>query len=149
MASSSPVTHPYSRTNTALPLGLELRPYSYIITAFLVVLVAFRLAKRDNSIPFVDPPTWLRPRPLARMDFLKTGMSVFDKAKRSSVADKPFKVLSENGDLTVLPQRFAQSIRNENNLSFGAFIKAVRSFQVDMYPILAAFKLPFLFVGSL
>lgn len=83
------------------------------------------------------------------MDFLKTGMSVFDKAKRSSVADKPFKVLSENGDLTVLPQRFAQSIRNENDLSFGAFIKAVRSFQVDMYPILAASKLPFLFVGSL
>ncbi|KAI8267504.1 Cytochrome P450 monooygenase 2 [Colletotrichum sp. SAR11_239] len=126
MASSSPVAHPSSWTDTALPLGLELRPHGYIITAFLVVLVtsvAFKLAKRDNSITFVDPPTWLRPRPLARMDFLKTGMNVLDKAK-SAVVDKPFKVLSENGDLTVLPPRFAHSIRNEDDLNFGAFIKA-------------------------
>ncbi|KAI8171865.1 Cytochrome P450 monooygenase 2 [Colletotrichum sp. SAR 10_75] len=126
MASSSPIAHPSSWTDTTLPLGLELRPHGYIITAFLVVLVtsvAFKLAKRDSSIPFVDPPTWLRPRPLARMDFLKTGMSVLDKAK-TAVADKPFKVLSENGDLTVLPPRFAHSIRNEDDLNFGAFIKA-------------------------
>ncbi|KAJ0384391.1 hypothetical protein COL922a_008446 [Colletotrichum nupharicola] len=141
MASSSPVAHPYSWTDTALPLGLELRPHRYIITAFLVVLVtsvAFTLAKRDNSIPFVDPPTWLRPRPLARMDFLKTGMSVLDKAK-SAVADKPCRVLSENGDLTVLPPRFAHSIRNEDDLNFGAFIKA------DFHYGIAGFE-PFGFV---
>ncbi|KAI8247611.1 Cytochrome P450 monooygenase 2 [Colletotrichum sp. SAR 10_98] len=141
MASSSPVAHPSSWTDTALPLGLELRPHGYIITAFLVVLVtsvAFKLAKRDNSIPFVDPPTWLRPRPLARMDFLKTGMNVLDKAK-SAVVDKPFKVLSENGDLTVLPPRFAHSIRNEDDLNFGAFIKA------DFHYGIAGFE-PFGFV---
>ncbi|KAF0317432.1 cytochrome p450 monooxygenase [Colletotrichum asianum] len=141
MASSSPVAHPSSWADTALPLGLELRPHGYIITASLVVLVtsvAFKLAKRDNSIPFVDPPTWLRPRPLARMDFLKTGMSVLDKAK-SAVADKPFRVLSENGDLTVLPPRFAHSIRNEDDLNFGAFIKA------DFHYGIAGFE-PFGFV---
>ncbi|EQB49230.1 hypothetical protein CGLO_11455 [Colletotrichum gloeosporioides Cg-14] len=72
------------------------------------------------------------------MDFLKTGMSVLDKAK-SSVADKPFRVLSENGDLTVLPPRFAHSIRNENDLNFGAFIKA------DFHYGIAGFE-PFGFV---
>ncbi|KAF4926177.1 Cytochrome P450 monooygenase 1 [Colletotrichum viniferum] len=141
MASSSPVAHPSSWADTALPLGLELQPHGYIITAFLVVLVtsvACKLAKRDNSIPFVDPPTWLRPRPLARMDFLKTGVSVLDKAK-SAVADKPFRVLSENGDLTVLPPRFAHSIRNEDDLNFGAFIKA------DFHYGIAGFE-PFGFV---
>ncbi|KAF9880859.1 cytochrome p450 monooxygenase [Colletotrichum karsti] len=57
------------------------------------------------------------------MDFLRTGMKVIDKA-RSRNSETPFRVLSENGDLTVLPPRFAHSIRNEDNLSFGEFIKA-------------------------
>lgn len=127
MASASPVAHPYSWSDTALPFELGMRPHGYILTAFLVVLVsvALKLTKKDD-IPFINPPTWSRPRPLARMDFLKTGMQVFDKA-RSSVADKPYRVLSEDGDLTVLPSRFAHIIRNENDLSFGEFIKAVRT----------------------
>ncbi|KAK7718583.1 hypothetical protein SLS64_002540 [Diaporthe eres] len=101
-----------------------MRPHGYILTAFLVVLVsvALKLTKKDD-IPFINPPTWFHPRPLARMDFLKTGMQVFDKA-RSSVADKPYRVLSDDGDLTVLPSRFAHCIRNENDLDFGEFIKA-------------------------
>ncbi|KAK7735828.1 hypothetical protein SLS63_003789 [Diaporthe eres] len=102
-----------------------MRPHGYILTAFLVVLVsvALKLTKKDD-IPFINPPTWFHPRPLARMDFLKTGMQVFDKA-RSSVADKPYRVLSDDGDLTVLPSRFAHCIRNENDLDFGEFIKAI------------------------
>lgn len=127
MASTSPVALPFSWSDTALPFSLGMRPYGYIFTAFLVVLVsvALKLTKKDD-IPFINPPTWFHPRPLARMDFLKTGMQVFDKA-RSSVADKPYRVLSDDGDLTVLPSRFAHSIRNENDLNFGEFIKAART----------------------
>jgi hypothetical protein len=100
-------------------------PHGYILTAFLVVLacVALKLSNK-NDIPFVNPPGWFRPIPLARMDFFKTGMQVLSKAK-STVADKPFKLLSEAGYVTVLPPRFAHSIRNEKDLSFADVVKIV------------------------
>ncbi|KAH8745355.1 cytochrome P450 monooxygenase-like protein [Diaporthe sp. PMI_573] len=123
MASTSPVAQPNSWPDTALPLGLEMPPHGYILTAFLVFLVcvALKLSNKDD-IPFVNPPRWFRPQPLARMDFFKTGMQVLSKA-RSTVADKPFKVLSEVGYVTVLPPRFAHSIRNEKDLSFADVVK--------------------------
>jgi hypothetical protein len=125
MASTSPVAHRNSWPDTALPSGLETPPLGYILTAVLVVVacVALRLTKKDD-IPFINPPKWFRLRSLARMDFLETGMQVFDKAK-STVPDKPFKVLYESGDVTVLPPRFAHSIRNEKDLSFAEAVKKV------------------------
>lgn len=127
MASTSPVAQPNSWPDTALPSGLEMAPHGYVLTAVLVVLayVALKLGSK-SEVPFVNPPRWFRPQPLARLDFFKTGMQVLSRAK-STVADKPFKVLSEVGPVTVLPTRFAHSIRNEKDLSFGDVIKAVGS----------------------
>lgn len=138
MASTSPLAEPNSWPDTDLPSGLEMAPHGYILTAFLVVLVyvALKLSKK-NDIPFVNPPRWFRPRPLAQIDFFKTGMQVLSRA-RSTVAYKPFKVLSEVGPVTVLPPRFAHSIRNESDLSFADDFKAVGS--PDFHP--AAFASP-------
>lgn len=115
-------------------------PHGYVLTALLVVLacVALKLSNKDD-IPLVNPPRWFRPEALARMDFFKTGMQVLSKA-RSTVADKPFKVLSEGGYVTVLPPRFAHTIRNEKDLSFADAIK------IDFNAHVPGFE-PFAFVG--
>lgn len=137
MASTSPLAKPNSWPDTDLPSRLEIAPHGYILTALLVVLAYLALKLNNkNDVPFVNPPRWYRPRPLAQIDFFKTGMQVLSRA-RSTVADKPFKVLSEVGPVTVLPPRFAHSIRNESNLSFAEVVKAVGS--PDFHPSASAF----------
>jgi hypothetical protein len=66
-----------------------------------------------------------------RQDFFRNALSYFDQGV-NLFPGKPFKVLADHGDLTVLPASWAHDIRNEPNLSF---MKSVHEdFHADFAP---------------
>ncbi|KAJ3940419.1 uncharacterized protein N0V96_009417 [Colletotrichum fioriniae] len=123
MASSSPVASAFSWLGKDNSPNSTIQPYGYIATAFLVVVFSILLtvSKHDDLPLLQPPPKWFRPTFLAQIEFFKIGKELIAKG-RATLSGKPYKVLTESGEILVLPTRFANVIRNEEGLSFGAII---------------------------
>ncbi|KAK1624614.1 cytochrome P450 [Colletotrichum phormii] len=124
MASSSPIASAFSWPGKENNPNSTIQPYGYIATAVLVIIFSLllKVSKHDDLPLFQPTPKWFRPTFLAQMDFFKTGKDLIAKG-RATLPDKPYKVLSESGEILVLPPRFANVIRNEEGLDFGAVIR--------------------------
>ncbi|KAI3558777.1 ent-kaurene oxidase [Colletotrichum abscissum] len=123
MASSSPIASAFSWLGKENSPSPPIQPYGYIATAFLVVVfsIFLKVSKHDDVPLLQPPPKWFRPTFLAQIEFFKTGKELIARG-RATLRDKPYKVLAESGEIIVLPTRFANVIRNEEGLSFGAVI---------------------------
>ncbi|KXH57510.1 ent-kaurene oxidase [Colletotrichum salicis] len=123
MASSSPVASAFSWLGNENNTNSTIQPYGYIATAVLVIIFSLllKVSKHDDLPLFQPTPKWFRPTFLAQMEFFKTGKDLIAKG-RATLPDKPYKVLSESGEILVLPPRFANVIYNEEGLDFGAVI---------------------------
>ncbi|KAL0943100.1 Dihydromonacolin L monooxygenase LovA 1 [Colletotrichum truncatum] len=89
-----------------------------IVTLIIAAIVASRFGtSKRNSFPLVNPPTWFQPRAVKYFEFLKNGMAIFSQS-RSQHTEKPFRMLTEQGEFIVLPSRFGNFIRNELGLDF-------------------------------
>ncbi|UQC91170.1 ent-kaurene oxidase [Colletotrichum lupini] len=135
MASSSPIASAFSWLGKENSPSPTIQPYGYIATAFLVVVfsIFLKVFKHDDLPLLQPPPKWFRPTFLAQIEFFKTGKELIARG-RATLRDKPYKVLAESGEIIVLPTRFANVIRNEEGLSFGAVIMRVSSQGREDYP---------------
>lgn len=95
-------------------------PLPYLVTAFLVVIALYTFSSKSDS----NPITHLNPRkPLEFSDSKAKARFAFHARDfiiswfRSN-PDKPVRVLSDLGEVTVLPARFINEIRNHPDLNF-------------------------------
>lgn len=89
-----------------------------IIFAAAIVTFALLFVNKDNSdIPHINPPGRFSLTAFSRIEAAKNGMQFFDQAKKR-FHDIPFRMISNTGEVLILPPRFANTIRNEDGLSF-------------------------------
>lgn len=100
---------------TSLP-PLVLNPVitSILFAAVIAILV---LSRKNSKLPHANPPAWYAPTTINQLDAVKNGMNIVDDA-RKRFPDKPYRMINNNGEMIVLPARFANTIRNEAGLSF-------------------------------
>lgn len=103
MASSIPVT----LLNSSISISILL----------LGTLVVLLLKREDSKLPHANPPSWSYPVAMLKMDAKKRGMEIFNEAKKRFFG-KAFRMISNSGEMIILPQHFANTIRNEEGLSF-------------------------------
>jgi hypothetical protein len=98
------------------------------VTTYLVKAKTFN----SNNFPIINPSKSLEIFGKARrQEYISKGSSIFNKGVER-FPGKPFKVLTESGEITVLPPSWAHEIRNEPNLHF---MKAVHTdFHADYAP---------------
>lgn len=97
-----------------------------LITAslFILVLVSLTFLQNKSKYPLVNGPSWFQLRLFKQLDFIQNGMEIFERS-RKRFAGKPFRMLTEVGEVIVLPPSYAHDIRNEPGLSFGKAIAQV------------------------
>jgi cytochrome P450 monooxygenase-2 len=62
---------------------------------------------------------------MAQIEFIqKSGRDIFEQSKKK-FAGTPFRLITEWGEVLILPTSFAQEIRNEESLSFGKTVEMV------------------------
>ncbi|KAI8941464.1 hypothetical protein NX059_002683 [Plenodomus lindquistii] len=96
---------------------------SLVVTAFLAVLIAFLLAFREekSQYPLANPPGWFQTRLSKQIEFFRKGLDIVEEA-RKKYGDKPYRLITEQGEVLVLPPAYAQEIRNVQSLSFSRAI---------------------------
>jgi len=100
---------------TSLP-PLVLNPVTTSILLAAVIAV-FVLSRKNSKIPHANPPAWYAPTTMNQVGAVKNGMNILDEA-RKKFPDQPYRFINNNGEVLVLPTRFANTIRNEPGLSF-------------------------------
>ncbi|KAK5997605.1 Cytochrome P450 monooxygenase hepE [Cladobotryum mycophilum] len=98
----------------------EMSPY--VATAFLGVLLAYIWLASSSDIkklPSINPVGLFGSETEAKRQFLLSSTHLFKKA-RELFPDQPYRMLTDLGDVVVLPHRLVDEIRNEAKLSFPA-----------------------------
>lgn len=95
------------------------------ISIALAVVIALLVFSRDTSnIPHANPPSWSSPMALLQTDAIERGLDILYNAKKR-FPESVFRMIHVNGEITVLPPRFANPIRNEKGLSFARSVSNV------------------------
>jgi len=93
--------------------------------AIIVSLFArYALWSRDMSkIPLINPPTWYDPMNLlGRVNFAFNAKTWVERGLQN---DKPFRLLTEFGELTMIPAKYAPELRVDPRLDASAVIDMV------------------------
>lgn len=94
------------------------KPIHYIVAGFLLLLVFYTVAGRDQSLPEVNPRKALEVTNRRRMnDFIHNGKQLMIQAK-ATFGKNPYRILSEWGSLVVLPADYLPELRNDPRLDF-------------------------------
>ena len=107
------------------------RPFPILLSC-LILFLALALSSlllfpdRERNIPLINKPAWWQLSIIKKLEFLKTGVDVLDKSRAKSQG-KPFRILTELGEMIVLPNRYANEIRNNLDLDFRKAIMNVGS----------------------
>ncbi|KAM3074076.1 hypothetical protein ACMFMG_008689 [Clarireedia jacksonii] len=100
--------------NSLPPLALNPITTSILLAAVLAILF---LSRKSSNLPHANPPSWFSPTIIMQLDAGKRGMDILDDG-RKRFPDRAFRMINNNGEIIVLPSRFAHVIRNEEGLSF-------------------------------
>ncbi|KAF2258815.1 cytochrome P450 monooxygenase-like protein [Lojkania enalia] len=115
----SPVTIPPPSSwlsTTSVQLATVQIPL-WISTSILCVLIFYisRSLSNRSALPLVNAPKWFQPEVVEQISFVKNGLKILSEG-RSYFGDKPFRMITHMGEVTVLPPSFASIIRNEESL---------------------------------
>ncbi|CAI6341409.1 unnamed protein product [Periconia digitata] len=97
---------------------------SPVLTASILVVVTIGLLLlkgQRNKLPHVNPIGIASLQFQKQLEFIKDGLKILERG-RSKYLGQPFRMLTTNGELTVLPPEYANMIRNETGLSFAKAI---------------------------
>lgn len=92
-------------------------PVITTISLAIVALISFVVFTQRSKYPIANAPAWLELTTLRRMKYMKDGHTVLDNALKQ-YGEKPFKLLTNSGMVTVFPPEYANMIRNERQLVF-------------------------------
>ncbi|EUC35851.1 hypothetical protein COCCADRAFT_24272 [Bipolaris zeicola 26-R-13] len=86
--------------------------------AVVTLIVSMFILTNRSKLPLANPPAWFQPMLVKRIEFMKSGPSVLDMA-RKSYGKQPYRLINHIGEIIVLPPSYANTIRNEPRLNFG------------------------------
>nr|WEP24415.1 cytochrome P450 [Curvularia sp.] len=91
---------------------------STVLLFGMIATFALVVSKSNSkSFPHANQPGSLRPIFTKQSEAVQHGIEIFKKAKKQ-FGDNPFRMITNNGEALILPSRFVNVIRNEENLSF-------------------------------
>ncbi|KAK2010447.1 hypothetical protein LZ32DRAFT_378730 [Colletotrichum eremochloae] len=103
-------------------------PYLLLLLAFILP-VTWILVK-DTNIPLANKPKWFQTRIGKQFAFLSNGQDTFQHYK-SAYPGRRFRLLTDKGELVVLPQSYAATIRNESSLDFGVSVSTASDMPLE------------------
>ncbi|KAJ5028309.1 cytochrome P450 [Bipolaris maydis] len=98
------------------PLGLNPVTTSILLAA---VIAVFILGRKNSKLPHANPPAWYALKTINQLDSVQNGMKILEDG-RKRFPDQPFRMIKNTGEVIVFPERFANTLRNEEGLSFAA-----------------------------
>lgn len=78
--------------------------------------VLFYKSKKSN-FALVNPPTWREFYAQKQLDWLKNGLELMSRS-RSKLKGKPYRVITELGEMTVLPSGSGEWLKAEPSMNF-------------------------------
>lgn len=116
------------------PPTLSIPVATFVTAVFLVSILVYSLQEdKFSKLPLVNPR-----KPFefsdsrAKHGFAAHSYEILARGF-STRGDKPFRVISDAGDTTVLSPRFANEIRNDSRLSFTRITARVCCHTADMF----------------
>ncbi|QGI82462.1 hypothetical protein CEK25_009191 [Fusarium fujikuroi] len=101
--------------------GSQLLPFYIAIFVFTLVPWAIRFSwlelRKGSVVPLANPPDSLFGTGKTRRSFVKLSREILAKA-RSLFPNEPFRLITDWGEVLILPPDFADEIRNDPRLSF-------------------------------
>ncbi|CVL02157.1 gibberellin cluster-C20-oxidase [Fusarium mangiferae] len=101
--------------------GSQLLPFYIAIFVFTLVPWAIRFSwlelRKGSVVPLANPPDSLFGTGKTRRSFVRLSREILAKA-RSLFPNEPFRLITDWGEVLILPPDFADEIRNDPRLSF-------------------------------
>jgi cytochrome P450 monooxygenase-2 len=83
------------------------------------------IASNKSKIPLANPPDRFKTAFSRQLEFITHGLDVVENA-RKRYGEQPYRLITNVGEMLVLPPSYAQMIRNEKSLHFGTTFAQVR-----------------------
>ncbi|EGU79217.1 hypothetical protein FOXB_10248 [Fusarium oxysporum f. sp. conglutinans Fo5176] len=99
------------------------QPLSFYVAIFIFTLVPWAIRfswpklRKGSVVPLANPPESLFGTGKTRRSFVKLSREILAKA-RNLFPDEPFRLITDWGEVLILPPEFADEIRNDPRLSF-------------------------------
>ena len=132
MFASIDLVSPWRDTADDIFVDVFSYPAKLIATSILLMVpIALQLLKRKSNIPVVNSPSWWQLRAQKQIEWIRKGNEVLSEG-RNKFPGKPFKVLTELGEIVTLPPQYAEIIKNDTTLNFRQAIVKV-STRIEQY----------------
>lgn len=114
-----------------LPL-LSQKPAAYLLTALIVIVVAYALQGSKNQLPRYNPtgPFELTTRRVVA-EYIPRGLEILIQA-RKKYGNQPYRLYSDFGDIVVLPGEAMKEIRNDPALQFMEMVNYVCTIRLSL-----------------
>jgi hypothetical protein len=93
--------------------------------SFTVLALTSYAAFNSSKFPLANNPGWCQTSVSKRIEFARDGRRIFQDAKKR-YGPQPFRLLTEIGEVLVLPPSYANMIRNDMNLSTSKALEVVK-----------------------
>jgi hypothetical protein len=101
-------------------------PIITTVSLAVVALISFVIITSNKSkIPLANPPDHFQTAFSRQVEFITHGLKVLENA-RKRYGKQPYRLITNAGEMLVLPPSYAQMIRNEKALHFGTTFAQVR-----------------------
>ncbi|KAJ6276808.1 cytochrome P450 [Bipolaris maydis] len=106
-----------------VPFPISLPPLSLnpVTTSILLaaVIAVFFLGRKNSKLPHANPPAWYAPKIINQLHSMQNGIKILEDG-RKRFPNQPFRIIQNTREVIVFPERFANTFRNEEGLSFAA-----------------------------
>lgn len=112
-----PTSNPWTKVTSEQ--GLDAPQLAYLILALLLASVSIRaITNNQSKFPYVNPPKAMDLfSKVCKKHFAENASTILAHA-RSLYPMRPFKMMTDAGEVVILPAQFANEIRNEAGLHF-------------------------------
>jgi hypothetical protein len=128
--SSMPSPVIMSQPNSWLsPSSVQLGPVQvplWISISVLCALILYISVSLNNkvAVPLINGSKWLQPQVVEQINFVTNGLKTLAEG-RHHFGEKPYRMITHMGEVTVLPPSFATIIRNEWDLDLRSLLAKV------------------------
>ncbi|KAJ5055627.1 cytochrome P450 monooxygenase-like protein [Bipolaris maydis] len=77
------------------------------------------LGRKNSKLPHANPPAWYAPKIINQLHSMQNGIKILEDG-RKRFPNQPFRIIQNTREVIVFPERFANTFRNEEGLSFAA-----------------------------
>ncbi|GIJ83279.1 hypothetical protein Asppvi_002098 [Aspergillus pseudoviridinutans] len=105
--------------STAYP---SIQSVSYLIIVFPLLLLVYALQRPKSRLPLANPRRFFElSDSRVKREFISGAPDIIEKGF-SLTGNKPFRIIADIGEVTILPPSLANEVRNNKNLSFAKYM---------------------------